>query len=157
MKNTALSVLDAIPEYRSWLEVGKTFNKCQRLLTERLAPFGLSIPRYEVLLAVARDEGLSQRSLGERLLSAKSNVTALLQRLEELGLVRREIDPSDARGHRVFLTRRGRVLVGEAAKAQASVVRLMMDGFSVRQARSMGLAMKRVGANLDAALDQEAP
>ena len=155
MKKATIPVLDTIPEYRSWLEVAKTYNKCQRLLAERLTPFALSIPRYEVLLAVARDEGMSQRSLGERLLSAKSNVTALLQRLEERGLIRREIDRNDARGHRVFLTRRGKSLVLEAAGAQASVVRVMMDGFSAREARSIGLAMQRVGANLDAALDSE--
>lgn len=155
MKKTQIPVLDTIPEYRSWIEVAKTYNKCQRLLSERLARCGLSIPRYEVLLAVARDEGLSQRSLSERLLSAKSNVTALLQRLEELELVRRETDKGDARGQCVFLTRRGRSLVREAAKAQASVVTLMMEGFSIEEARTMGRAMKRVGVNLDAALAED--
>ncbi|MEM8610273.1 MAG: MarR family transcriptional regulator [Myxococcota bacterium] len=152
MKKRTIPVLDTIPEYASWVEVAKTYDKCQRLLSERLAPFGLSIARYEVLLAVARDEGLSQRGLGERLLSAKSNVTALCQRLEQAGLIHREVDPDDARGHCVFLTRRGKGLVRQAAAAQASVVRLMMEGFRAEEARTMGRVMKRVGQNLDVAL-----
>ncbi|MEM7436653.1 MAG: MarR family transcriptional regulator [Myxococcota bacterium] len=154
MKKTNIAVLDNIPEYGSWIEVVKTYNKCQRLLTSRLDALGLSVPRYEVLLAVAREEGLLQRSLARRLFSAKSNVTTLLQRLEEMGLVRREPDPNDARGQRVYLTDEGRQLARRGAKAQASVVLLMMEGISAREIAEFDRINRKAGANLDDALEE---
>ncbi len=153
MTKTTIRTLDEIPEYASWVEVAKTYSKCQRLLTARLGELGLSIARYETLLAIARDEGLSQRNLGDRLLAAKSNVTGLLQRLEAAELVRRETDEHDARGHRVFLTVAGRRLLGEGVRAQASVVQLMMEDIKQSEARTIGRLMRKVGESLDAALD----
>ena len=153
MTKTTIRTLDEIPEYASWVEVAKTYSKCQRLLTARLGELGLSIARYETLLAIARDEGLSQRNLGDRLLAAKSNVTGLLQRLEAAELIRRETDEHDARGHRVFLTAAGRRLLGEGVRAQASVVQLMMEDIKQSEARTIGRLMRKVGQSLDAALD----
>ena len=152
MERKPIPELDDIPEYASWLEVVKTYTKCQRLLTARLAALDLSIARYEVLLAVARDEGLSQRQLADRLLVAKSNVTALLQRLEALELIAREPDPDDARGHRVYLTPKGRSLLKKGVREQAAVVRLMMEGLNESDTRAFGRVMRRVGASLDEAL-----
>ncbi|MGB5285952.1 MAG: MarR family transcriptional regulator [Polyangiales bacterium] len=153
MSRTPIPTLDQIPEYASWVEVAKTYSKCQRLLTARLGTLGLSVARYETLLAIARDEGLSQRDLGERLLSAKSNVTGLLQRLEAAGAIRRETDEQDARGHRVFLTSIGRKLLRKGVGAQASVVQLMMKDIKRGEAQTIGRLMRTVGASLDAALD----
>ena len=144
--------LDDIPEYGSWLEVVKTYTKCQRLFSARLAPLDLGIARYEVLLATARDEGLSQRRLADRLLVAKSNITALLQRLEALDLIRRESDPEDARGYRVYLTPKGRSVLKKGVRAQAGVVKLMMQGIKPAEARAFGGVTRRVGDSLDEAL-----
>ena len=152
VEKTRIPELDDIPEYTSWLEVVKTYTKCQRLLSARLAPLDLSIARYEVLLAISRDEGLSQRSLADRLLVAKSNITALLQRLEALDLIRRESDPEDARGHRVFLTSKGRGVLKKGVREQAGVVKLMMRGIKPAEARAFGAVTRRVGDSLDEAL-----
>lgn len=153
MNRTPIPALDQIPEYASWVEVAKTYSKCQRLLTIRLGKLGLSVARYETLLAIARDEGLSQRELGERLLSVKSNVTGLLQRLEAAGAIRREPDEQDARGNRVFLTAIGRNLLRKGVGAQSSVVQLMMKDIARGEAQTIGRLMRTVGASLDGALD----
>lgn len=152
MAKKRISELDEIPEYTSWVEVVKSYTKCQRLFAAWLAPLDLSIARYEVLLAIARDEGLSQRRLADRLLVAKSNVTALLQRLEALELIVRKSDPQDARGHRIYLTPAGRSLLKKGVREQAEVVKLMMKGLSASDVRAFGRVMRRVGASLDEAL-----
>ncbi len=154
-KKTPIHELEEIPGYSSWLEVVKTYTKCQRLLTNRLGALDLSIARYEVLLAIMREEGLSQKRLAERLLVAKSNITVLLQRLEERGLVERHADPDDARGHCVTLTKAGRSLVRKGSRAQGEVVHLMMDGVSPADARSFERITRTVGARLDAAIEAE--
>ncbi|MEM8769724.1 MAG: MarR family transcriptional regulator [Pseudomonadota bacterium] len=110
--------------------------------------------KFEVLHGVYRDEGLSQQLLARRLLVAKSNVTGLLQRLEADGLIRRERDPDDGRGHCVFLTEAGLSLVEEAVQVQAEVIQLMTDGFTEIEAQVLEQIMRRVEDRLNNALEE---
>ncbi len=150
----AIPELDDLPHYRSWLLVGRVHVKCQHLLTTGLGDLGLSVAKYEVLHAVYRDEGLSQQRLARRLLVAKSNVTVLSQRLEADGLIRRERDPDDGRGHCVFLTDAGQALVEKAVRLHANVVELMAEGLTARHADLLHEIMSRVEENLNLALSR---
>jgi DNA-binding MarR family transcriptional regulator len=58
-----------------------------------------------------RPEGLSQSDLGRELIMHRSNVTGLVDRLEERGLVARRDSAQDRRAWRVVLTPAGRRLV----------------------------------------------
>ena len=152
MRGQKIPELDDLPQYPSWVEVVKTYSKCHRLFSIRLSDLDLSVAQHELLLAVARSEGLSQQTLAGRLLTGKSNVTALLQRLEIRGLVRRESDARDARGRRVFLTPAGRGLMERAVCIHAEVVELMTDGLDDAQVEALGEIMRTVGARIDEAL-----
>jgi len=67
---------------------------------------------YDVLLELSRaDEGrLRQFEIGERVLLSKFNLSRLLDRLEDEGLVKRESCAEDRRGANVVITRAGREL-----------------------------------------------
>jgi MarR family 2-MHQ and catechol resistance regulon transcriptional repressor len=58
-------------------------------------------------------DGLSQNELSRRLIMHRSNVTGLVDRLEERGLLRRENCPEDRRAYRVVLTKSGQTLLRE--------------------------------------------
>ena len=148
----AIPELDNLTHYPSWLLVGRVHVKCQHLLNSGFSELGLSTAKYEVLHAIFRDEGLSQQRLARRLLVAKSNVTVLCQRLEADGLIRRERDPDDGRGHCVFLTDTGREIVEQAVHLHADVVELMAEGLSSQQAKVLDEIMSRAEENLDIAL-----
>ena len=146
--------LDDLTHYKTWLLVGRVDAKCQHLLTIGLRDLGLSVAKYEVLHAIYRDEGLSQQRLARRLLVAKSNVTVLSQRVEADGLIRRERDPEDGRGHCVFLTDTGRETVEQAVQLHAEVVELMAKGLTSQQAEMLDEIMSRAEENLDLALSR---
>lgn len=146
--------LDNLTHYKTWLLVGRVDAKCQHLLTMELNEVGLSVAKYEVLHAIYRDEGLSQQRLARRLLVAKSNVTVLSQRLEADGLIRRERDPEDGRGHCLFLSDTGREIVEQAVRRHAEVVQLMAQGLTNRQAEILDEIMSRAEENLDLALSR---
>lgn len=146
--------LDNLTHYKTWLLVGRVDAKCQHLLTMGLSELGLSVAKYEVLHAIYRDEGLSQQRLARRLLVAKSNVTVLSQRLEADGLIRRERDPEDGRGYRLFLTDTGQEIVEHAVQLHAEVVDLMAKGLTSQQAKMLDEIMSRAEENLDLALSR---
>lgn len=81
-----------------------------------LREIGLSVPQFDVLSTLTEAEGLSQRELADRLYVTKGNVSGLIDRMVDAGLVERHSLPGDRRSHALVLTEHGRAL---EAKAQA--------------------------------------
>src|SRR5262245_2117159 len=75
---------------------------------ERLAPLGLKPPHVGILGVIARADGLSQQALGEKLGIFPSRLVAVIDELEERGLVERRDSPTDRRSYALYLTEAGR-------------------------------------------------
>lgn len=75
--------------------------------------FGLTVGSMKTLLALDSDEAKSMRALAEDWKCDASNVTWLVDRLEERNLVERRTSPTDRRVKTVMLTP-----AGEALKVQ---------------------------------------
>ncbi|HZC11322.1 MAG TPA: MarR family transcriptional regulator [Mycobacterium sp.] len=71
----------------------------------------LGLEPKELFLLAEVDEHPYPAELAATLSMAKATVTVYLKRLEAAGFVRREIDPSDLRRHRILLTPPGRKAV----------------------------------------------
>jgi MarR family transcriptional regulator, organic hydroperoxide resistance regulator len=69
---------------------------------------GLTVTQLRLLSWVAEEEGLSNADLADRLYVTRPSVSALLDRLERGGFIRREISPNDRRGISIWLEARGR-------------------------------------------------
>jgi DNA-binding MarR family transcriptional regulator len=54
------------------------------------------------------EDGLRMTEVANRILSSKSGLTRLIDRMEDAGLVRRERPPADRRAINVFITPEGR-------------------------------------------------
>jgi DNA-binding MarR family transcriptional regulator len=86
------------------------------LLTRRLAPIlerAKVTPQQWCILSVLAqsDAPLTLAGLARKMMVSKQNMTGMMARLENLGLVDRQSDPKDLRSSRVQLTRRGRAVV----------------------------------------------
>jgi MarR family transcriptional regulator, temperature-dependent positive regulator of motility len=68
----------------------------------------LGLDSKELFLLAEIEEHPYPAELATTLHMPKATVTAYLKRLESAGFVRREIDPSDLRRHRLILTATGR-------------------------------------------------
>src|SRR5258708_3138386 len=68
----------------------------------------LGLDTKKLLLLGAVDEHPHPAALAAELCMAKPTVTMMVKRLEAAGMLRREIDPSDLRRHRLILTAAGR-------------------------------------------------
>ena len=75
------------------------------------AEYEMSVAQVRALYELR--EPLSMRELAERLYLDPSNLTALIDRLEELGLVERTADAGDRRVKRLVITARGTELSEE--------------------------------------------
>lgn len=83
---------------------------------EALAPAGIDPREFLLLRFVAASEGRSQQALAERLGIPPSRMVALVDHLEEGGLLERRPDPDDRRVRGLHLTRKGRGVLEKAGK-----------------------------------------
>ena len=78
---------------------------------QRLAPIGADPRTYAVLLALASDDGQSQRQLSERLGIHRNAMVIVIDSLEQRGLAKRLPHPADRRAFAVTLTAKARRLL----------------------------------------------
>jgi DNA-binding MarR family transcriptional regulator len=86
------------------------------LLTRSLAPVfekARVTPQQWAILATLEHAGqpMSLAALARMMLVSKQNMTGMIVRIEQLGLVERGDDPEDLRSSRLALTRRGRAVI----------------------------------------------
>lgn len=79
-----------------------------RRFAERIAAVDLSPPLFRVLNLVAAAEGRSQQAIAAAIEIPASRMVALVDELEQRGLVERRPDPEDRRVRALFLTAEGK-------------------------------------------------
>jgi DNA-binding MarR family transcriptional regulator len=105
----------------------------QARLEAALAPLELSLAKVALLAHLTEAEApLPLRDLAERASCVRSNITQLMDRLEQDGLVRRQADPADRRGVLAALTPAGKRAHVSAqrvlAQEQRSIVAALDSG-----------------------------
>lgn len=100
-------------EEEAALNIFRTADYLAQRAGELLKTFDLSEPQYNILriLRGAGKDGLPCGAIGERMVSHNPDVTRLLNRMEERGLIRRSRPPEDRRMVVARITERGLDLV----------------------------------------------
>lgn len=117
-QSTPPTALDA-SKVMSWIASGY---RLEAKLEAALAAHDLSLAKLNVLTHLANARAsLALSEIAAKLNCVRSNVTQLVDRLEDEGLVRRLYDPSDRRSVRAELTTLGRQRQREGAAALTAV------------------------------------
>ena len=103
---------------RVWFRFIRLESRLQTAVTERLREIGLSVPQCDVLTTLTEAEGVSQQELAKRLYVTKGNISGLIDRLAEAGLVERRSTAVDRRQHAIHLTDAGRQTAERAIAVQ---------------------------------------
>jgi DNA-binding MarR family transcriptional regulator len=114
----------------AFLALQRAAGRLHLALRRRLEPSGLTPTQYNLLrvLRAGRRRGFTTGELGERLIARGPDVTRLVTRMRNMGLVEQRRDPNDGRIHRVFLSNEGTELL---SRLDAPVER-WMRGFARR-------------------------
>ena len=95
------------------------------LINRRLAPVleksNVTPQQWATLAVIAAEEApMTSVAVARRLAVSKQNMTGMMTRLEQLGLIERAEDPQDLRSAKVRLTRRGRSIIEKFTPAYES-------------------------------------
>ena len=129
--------------------VGLWFEMQARLeahFTELAAQYKLSAVQAKVLLVLQPEAAMTMRSIAGALEYDASNLTGVVDRLEEMGAVRRQPHPSDRRAKGVVLTADGqrmRRAFWERLTSNTGPLGRLRDGELVSLRRLLGTALRR--------------
>ena len=120
------------PERRAVVSVVRAFGALQRQMGPHYGRFGLTPAQFQMLTVVNRFRGerITQRRLSEELYVSFPNVTVMLARLENDGLVGRTVNAEDRRERFVSITSRGRALLKRIWKEQPAQLNRVMAGLN---------------------------
>ena len=119
--------------------LGRAVSRQVHRLEQTLRPHGLTPSQYNVLriLHAAGPDGLYGTDIGARLISQGPDVTRLLDRMAEAGLVQRERDPDNRRFVTARLTTAGREKLYETTPVVDAALREHYRGFTPAQLRTL--------------------
>jgi enoyl-CoA hydratase/carnithine racemase/DNA-binding MarR family transcriptional regulator len=108
-------------ELRLWLRLLTCANTIEAEIRRRLRDrFATTLPRFDMLAQLERSpDGILLGELSRRMMVSNGNVTGLVERLAQEGLIERQVSETDRRAVRVRLTRRGRQDFSAMAAAHA--------------------------------------
>jgi DNA-binding MarR family transcriptional regulator len=105
----------------------KAYLSFHRRANSWMLDHGVTADQFVLLTTVAREPGITQIAIVERTSSDPNTVAAVLRRLEQRRLVRREAHACDRRVRCVFLTAEGRRVQQRVAKDAEPILAALWD------------------------------
>lgn len=124
---------------RLWLRLLGTSRAIEVELRRRLrAAFGVTLPKFDVMAALARrPAGMTMTELSRFLMVSNGNVTGLVDRMVAEGVVVRLAHAADRRATFVRLTRRGAQQFQTLAKAHEAWVVELLSGAGAAESETL--------------------
>jgi DNA-binding MarR family transcriptional regulator len=148
----------AVPDRtRLSLRIHLRLANCRNLLMgesrRSVERWGLTLAQFDALAEIARAtrKGFTFGELSRLLLVTSGNLTGIVDRLEDVGLVRRQQWSKDRRVVRIVLTNKGRRLVNQISPLHARDIEQALSFLSEEQLQSLDELLSTLSDGLRAA------
>jgi DNA-binding MarR family transcriptional regulator len=130
--------------------IGRLHRVLRKALDDGISAYGLTVAQYAALSILGDRPGLSNAQLARRSFMSAQSANQVLHVLEELGLVRRKLDPDHGRIGRTELTPRGRSVLSKCDQVVDKVERAMLQSLERGQQKKLLDDMRSCLRALDA-------
>ena len=123
----------------------------RRLLQPWFSSLGLTLGQGQprILARLLQGDGLTQRDLADECMLDAATLSRALDRLEEMGLIRREDHPGSRRSYLVRLTNAGREKAAKVQEGFEQLEELLCQGFSPDELERLQRDLEHIRDNLD--------
>ncbi|GHO61799.1 MarR family transcriptional regulator [Ktedonobacter sp. SOSP1-52] len=125
----------------AWLRLFRVFQRIDRAQTVHLRSWNLNVAQFDVLARVGARKGITQQELADSLLVTKGNISLLLNRMEEMGLLKRY---QERRSNTLFLTNKGQELYDRVVPAHEELIARLMSGVSPSELRQLQHLLRKL-------------
>ncbi|EUJ52301.1 MarR family winged helix-turn-helix transcriptional regulator [Paenilisteria rocourtiae] len=124
-------------------------NRCGNTFKlNRLKEYGLGVGQLRYITTLYHHDGLSQDEIVKRFMVDKANVARHIQRLEDLGMIRREVNQQDKRKHRIYLTEKGKAVQPFIEETMMDWSGILTKGFSEEEQEQLLQLLLRMADNV---------
>ena len=123
--------------------------RCQEKEAWLAEEHGLFQAELKCLRLFGSDETLNNKEIAKRMNLSPSRLTRIIDGLASRGYMTREIDQSDRRNMRVFLSRRGKILTNKLHKAFVEIHYEILEDIDVSQHESLITAMEHLSSAIE--------
>jgi DNA-binding MarR family transcriptional regulator len=135
---------DSKARLRLWVRLLRATRLVESRTRERFkTQFDVTLPRFDVMAALYRNpDGMLMSEISRFLLVSNGNVTGIVDRLVQGGLVVRSQRNGDRRTSFVRLTAKGRAAFAKMAAAHESWINDLLGGVTARDAEHLSAKLK---------------
>jgi MarR family 2-MHQ and catechol resistance regulon transcriptional repressor len=133
---------------RLWISLARCYSTVAREVSARISDYGLTAPQFGVLEALYHLGPLTLGELADKLLVTGGNITYVMDRLENQGLVYRDRSGEDRRVVMARLTDEGESLIREVFPGHATFIRELTDGLGQGEQETLRRLLKKWGRGL---------
>ncbi len=105
---------------------------------------GLTPPQFDVLATLGNTSGMFMNQLAEKTLVTKGTLTGIVDRLEQKGLVRREVPPENRRCFLIVLTPEGERVFEDVFPAHIDYLKERFDQLDEQELAQIRSALQRL-------------
>ena len=138
-----------------WVVLARCFNSFAQAEALRIKPTDLTPPQFGVLEALAHLGPMKMCTIGTKLLMSGANLTGVVDRLENKGLVRRVMDADDRRTYVIHLTDAGGKLISKIFARHATVIEELSAGLGSAEKRELTVLLKKLGKSVQRSAQAE--
>ncbi len=143
-------------ELRLWLRLLTCTTMLEGEIRTRLRQrFDVTLPRFDLMAQLEKvPEGMTLGELSRRMMVSNGNITGLVERLAEQGLVERVPHPTDRRAAFVRLTVLGRRSFADMADVHAGWIAELFQGMNGPEIRQLMSLLGRMKQSVRTGIDQ---
>ena len=131
-----------------WIALARCYRTFARAVAARIAEYGLTTPQFGILEALHHLGPLSLGDLADKLLVTGGNVTFVIDRLEEQGLVERVRSTEDRRVVKAQLTEEGRRVIAGVFPQHARAIAELARQLKPEEQEELRRLLKRLGLGI---------
>jgi len=120
----------------------------RRDFDRRVRELGLTQAQWRAIAHLARDEGINQTELAERLEVKPITLARLIDRMQHAGWVERKADASDRRASRLFLTQSVQPILNELQGHATAATDDLVKRINSADRRILAQALQQMKRNL---------
>ncbi len=133
---------------RLWISLARSYSTFARAVACKVTGYDLTVPQFGVLEALHHLGPLTLGDLADKLLVTGGNVTYVMDRLEEQGLVVRERMGTDRRVVHAHLTAEGRKRIESAFPEHTRFVCGLADHLDPEEQNELRALLKKLGKGI---------
>jgi len=130
---------------RLWIALARCYATFAKAIAVKVQEYDLTTPQFGVLEALYHLGPITLGDLADKLLVTGGNITYVMDRLEEQGLVYRQRSPEDRRVVQAKLTDAGRAKIAEVFPGHAEYVAVLAGHLRGNEQEKLRTLLKTLG------------